>query len=316
MKKAIVVGAAVVLAVAAVGTGVWIGLRLFRGHGTGGQEAARASQRDEDAAPPVEPSLSILLNGAPKARTVSGGPLYVTIAVTERHAVNVAAKLEVLRARAGRSAGNVRALEQTKAAIAGLEGRGKLALGEAGRPWAAAVRMTLKPAAGGEAAVWKLRALGAAASAVELDAESSADVEAVPAAPVAVGEYEVRACLGATGSWKGTACSETAQLTVLADSGALTAEEKDALERQAARVALLGEDWKELERIGKGMVGRDKVEGHMALGDAMYGQKEWQKALDHYTAARAALPPRRNGEVPRGLSMRISQLLVMLAGEE
>jgi hypothetical protein len=64
------------------------------------------------------------------------------------------------------------------------------------------------------------------------------------------------------------------------------------------------------------MVGRDKVEGHMALGDAMYGQKEWQKALDHYTAARAALPPRRNGEVPRGLSMRISQLLVRLAGEE
>jgi hypothetical protein len=152
-----------------------------------------------------------------------------------------------------------------------------------------------------------------------LDAESSAEIylapEPGPWAALKAGRYEVRACLTSSGEWKGTACSLAAQLTVVESAALLTAEQRDAADQHAARTALLAQDWAELDRRGRVLLARDNFSGHMALGDACFGQQKWDQALAHYTAARSAWS-RKDHEVPRSLNNRISQLLEILGADE
>ena len=289
----------------------------------------RATQQDEDAAPAPEPSVTVLVNGRADTLVVRGGPLAVTVAATQRHAVNVQSRLRLLRARELRPGLDPHSLQRTRASIAALEGAAQLRLGDAAHPWTQAVQVTLRPLAGGEPVPWALRQLTSQASGGEgkiaaqgaalLDAESSAEVHLTPElgpwSVLKAGVYELRACLTASGEWKGTSCSPPAQLTVVESEALLTAEQLDAVNHQAARVALLAKDWAELERRGKSLLARDKFAGYTALGDAYFGQKNWDQALTHYTAARADWPA-KNGDVPRTLNFRISQLLQILGAEE
>ena len=323
MKKLLLIVAVVLLLCAGFGGIYWGVGRLRDALGPGGREL-RASQQDEDAAPPSEPSLSVQVNGQSEVTLVAGGPLYVTIAASGRNAVNIESKLVLLRARvarlskqAQRSTADEQALVRTRTSIAALEAAARLTLGEAARPWTEALRVNLRNLTRGPAGHWELRVLAPASGAgpVVLDAASAVEVHMVPEqATLEPGRYEVQACLGATGTWKGTACSAPLLMAVEAHREALTGAQRDALDAQAARLALLAGQWEELERLGQALLARDKVAGHTALGDAHYGQQHWQQSLEHYTAARAALP-RGKGEPPQVLTRRISFLLEKLDTE-
>jgi hypothetical protein len=287
----------------------------------------RTTQQDEDAAPPPEPSVSIQLNGSEGATVARGGPLSVTVAAAHRHAVNIESRLRILRARAQRPGIGQQPLQQTRTAVAALETASRLQLGDAARPWTLAVQVTLRSLDGGDPAPWALRILTSQASSgaakppgvAVLDAESSAEVHLTPDpgpwAMLKAGRYEVRACLAPSGEWKATACSPPVQLTVVDSESQLAAQQRDDVDRQAARVALLAADWAELERRGNALLPRDKVAGHTALGDAFFGRQDWDRSLSHYTAARAAWP-RSNYEPPRMLNIRIARLLVILGADE
>ncbi len=326
MKKAMQM-AAVVLAFVVAGGFYWWVATWLRDRLAPPAAELRATQQDEDAAPAPEPSVSVQLNGSEDATAARGGPLTVTVAATHRHAVNIESRLRVLRARAQRPGIGQQWLQRTQAAVATLEASAHLRLGEASRPWTQAVQVTLRPLEGGEPSPWALRILTSLASSgaakapgvAVLDSENAAEVHLTPEpgpwATLKAGRYEVRACLAPSGEWKATACSAPAQITVVDSETLLTANQRDAVERNAARVALLAEDWVELERRGNALLVRDKVAGHTALGDAFFGRRNWDKALSHYTAARAAWP-RSNYEAPRTLNIRISRLLEILGADE
>ena len=328
MKKTITV-VALVVACGLAGGIYWWGAKWVLARLAPAAVELRATQQDEDAAPAPEPSVSVQVNGSADAVVARGGPLSVTVAATQRHAVNVESRLRLLRARAQWPGLDQQSLQRTQAAVAALEAAVQLRLGDAARPWTQAVQVTLRPLSGGEPAPWALRKLTSQASGgagkvaapglAVLDAESSAEVhftpEPGPWAALQLGQYEVRACLTASGEWKGEVCAPPAQLTVVESEARLTAEQRDAVDHCAARVALLAEDWTELERRGKALLARDQVAGHQALGDASFGRKNWDEALTHYTAARAAWS-RKNRDVPRALNIRISQLLKILGAEE
>jgi hypothetical protein len=327
MKKTTIL-MTVLLLIAWAGSIFWAAWELRSAFAPRSIVAQRVSQQDEDAAPAPEPAVALLVNGQPEATVVSGGPLYLTVSATGRHAVNVEAKVQLLRRRAERLAGQAKrsaadeqALPRVRAAIAALEAASRLTLGDAAHSWTEAVQVKLRPLAGGGAAPWALRTLaspGAAGpgTAAVLDAQNSVEAQMVPAsAAPAAGDYEAQACLGATGQWKGTACSEPVRISVVAEMG-LTAVQRDELDRQAARAALLTGDWAELQRRGQALLARDKVAGHTALGDAFFGQQRWAQALEHYTSARAAYPRRNGVEAPHALNLRISRLLEILETEQ
>jgi hypothetical protein len=287
----------------------------------------RATQQDEDAVPPPEPSVSVQLNGSGGATVARGGPLTVTVAAAHRHAVNIESRLRILRARAQRPGIGQQSIQQTRTAVAALEAASRLRLGDAARPWTQSVQVTLRSLDGGDPAPWTLRILASQSSSgaantpgmAVLDAENAAEVHLAPQpqpwATLKAGRYEVRACLAPGGEWKATACSQPVQLTVVESDSQLTAQQRDDTDRHAARVALLGADWAELERRGNALLPRDKVAGHIALGDAFFGRQVWDKSLSHYTAARAAWP-RGNCEPPRMINIRIARLLAILGADE
>lgn len=312
--KAAIAGLLVVFAVE-----VYFGARWWMGRQRAEAPAGRVSLKDEDAAPAPEPALSVLVNERESAMVARGGPLWVTVAVTQRHASNVAAKLKLLRARLVRAAGDEEALKKTRASVAALEGAMRLRVGGAGRAWTEAVEVTLRPAAGGAETRWALRVLAARASSADgtamLDEESSAEAQLAPEAVLEPGDYAVRACLGDSGAWKGRACSELARLTVVAAAEQLGAERLARVDGEAARVALLKKDWAELERRGRALLARDAAAGHMALGDAYFGQEKWEPALAEYAAARG-LWTKRGGEAPHALHIRMARLLEKLGAEE
>jgi hypothetical protein len=329
MRKTILV-VALVVACGLAGGIYWWGAKWVRARLAPAAVELRATQQDEDAAPAPEPSVSVQVNGREDAVVAQGGPLSITVAATQRHAVNVESRLRLLRARAQRPGLDQQSLQRTQAAVAALEAAVQLRLGDSAHPWTQAVQVTLRPLAGGApAAPWALRMLtsqgsggagkAAAPGQAVLDGESSAEVhftpEPGPWAALQAGQYEVRACLTASGEWKGEVCAPTTQLTVVESEALLTTEQHIAVDHDAARVALLAKDWAELERRGKALLARDQVAGQTALGDASFGRKNWDESLNHYTAARAAWS-RKNSDVPRALNIRISQLLKLLGAEE
>jgi hypothetical protein len=310
--------AAIAALLVVLGVEVYFAARWWMGRERAAAPAERVSLKDEDAAPAPEPALSVLVNERESAMVMRGGPLWVTVGVTQRHAVNVAAKIRLLRGRQTKVAGD-EPNKKLQAAVAALEGAMRLKVGGGGRAWTEALEVALRPVAGGTETRWALRVLAARPQGGDgtamLDEESSAEAQLAPETVLESGDYVVRACLGDSGAWKGRACSELARLTVVGSVEQLGAEQRARMDAEAVRVALLKRDWGELERRGKAMMARDAAAGRMALGDAYFGQEKWEQSLNEYAAARA-LWTKRGGEAPHALHIRMARLLEKLGAEE
>lgn len=246
----------------------------------------RAMMRDQNVPRPLEPSLALQVNDGREAVVFAETPLWLSVGVV-----------------------NAAALNETAAAPRSIK------LGDAARPWTAAVELVTPDGHGAEPKrPFPVPLLGTAPAAVELDAVRSTEALFGAASPVvAPGSYLVTACLGATGSWKGRVCSSPVKLTVTARPAQLTPEQELAIARQTGRFGLLAGDPLALETAGRRMLAADKtsVEGHMYFGEARYRQEKWREALGELTAARAELARQHPGplERPSALDVRIGQLL-------
>ena len=132
------------------------------------------------------------------------------------------------------------------------------------------------------------------------------------------GAYSIAACLGATGSWSGRACSDAVKLTVEPRPGKLTPDQQLALDRQKARYGLEAGDYDAVEAYGRDLVKANpkSVPGHIYLGDAALGKGKNDAALQEYLTASAQFDRQYPNaqEQPIYLITRISQLLEKPAG--
>ncbi len=244
--------------------------------------APRAMMRDENVPRPVEPSVAFEINEGDEAAVLAGNPLWFTVGVSNAAAVNERA--------AGRTPRPI-------------------TLGEAARPWTAAVEFR------GVAAP---PLLGAAPGApIELGTMRSAEASfGWKAAALAAGTYSVAACLGPTGSWKGRVCSAPVRLIVQARPPALAAGQELEIARQTGRFGLRAGDAEALDSAGRRLVAANpgSIDGRLYLGEARYQQGKWEQALAQFAAARAEFARQHpNGpEGPRFLSARIGQLMEKL----
>ena len=158
--------------------------------------------------------------------------------------------------------------------------------------------------------------MGQPAPSVELDAHARASAVFGAAIDAPPGDYAVVACLGATGSWQGRACSEPVQLTITPAQARLAAPDRVALAGRAGRFALLAGDAKGLEENGRQLVAADpgSVMGHIYLGEAGFERGQFPAALAEFGAARAAFRRRHPNayEPPVFLNLRINQTMAQM----
>ncbi|MGA2169379.1 MAG: hypothetical protein ABSG62_14310 [Terracidiphilus sp.] len=159
-----------------------------------------------------------------------------------------------------------------------------------------------------------LQPIGDRTSIVVFDTVKTAQANfGVAPAGIAPGTYSIVACLGATGSWQGRVCSGAVKLTVEAQPGKLTSEQRLTLDRQKARYGLLAGDYNAIESYGRELVKADPKSGpgHICLGEAALGKDKTDVALREFVTARALYKRQQPdaGEQPVYLNLRINQLL-------
>jgi hypothetical protein len=324
MKKLIVSMLVLLVAVGAV-VGAWFFWRGRRRTPSRGPEL-RAMMRDVDAPRPIEPSIGLQVNETREATVFSGTPVWFTVNANNTAAINelaaapvLAAKLAALTEDVAQGKASPRELERLRAVYEQRRAPATIRLGDAARPWTAAVQFLVRDEKGSEQPLsFEVKPLGNLSSTVELDAVNSTEASfGTASANVIPGTYSIVACLGATGSWQGRVCSGPVKLSVLARPEHLTPEQQEALDRQSARFGLLVGDYQAVENYGRKLVGTDpsSIPGHIYLGEAKFGQQKWSEALEEYTTARAEFNRQHPDAVerPQLLNARINQLLEKLS---
>jgi hypothetical protein len=324
MKK--LIGFAVLLLLAG---GVGVGIRLlWRGHpATGKLPELKAVMKDEDEPRPIEPSLAIQVNEVKEASIFAGTPVWFQVDASNQAAMNDAARTQELAARmahlrAAAAQGHARP-ELLKQAMADYEKRtapSTITLGDASHRWTDAVQFVVRDDKGGEKPLsLAVKLLGSPPETAALDVVNTAEAAfGVTAADLAPGTYSIAACLTATGSWHGRACSNAVKLTVEPRPDELTADQVLALDRQKARYGLEAGDYDAVEAYGRDLVkaNPDSVTGHTYLGDAALGRNHTDVALEEYLTASAQYDQQYPNaqEQPIYLITRISQLIEKSSG--
>jgi hypothetical protein len=264
----------------------------------------RAMMLDEDVLRPLEPSVALQVNDAQEATIFAESPLWFTVGINNPAAVNEASATQ---ARSKKKP----AQEQSKQPRV-------ITIGDATRPWIAAIELVIPD---GHGSVLKLQTLmpspGSSSSTIELDAMKSAEaVYGTVSAQLAPGDYMITAWLGATGLWKGRVCSNTIKLKVVSRPRTFSPEQELEIARQTGRFGLLAEDPQSLETSGRRMLAADEhsIQGHIYVGEAKYHQGKWAEALEQFTAARSEFARQHPNayEHPKAINARISQILEKL----
>jgi hypothetical protein len=311
----------------AVGAG--IGTRvLWRAHRSVGKlPELKAVMKDEDEPRPVEPSLAIQVNEAREASVLAGTPVWFQVDVSNRAAMNDVARtrelaVRIARLHAATAQGRARPelLEQAMADQKKRTAPSTITLGDASHRGTDAVQFVVRDDKGGEKPLpLAVRLLGSPPGTATLDLVNTAQAAfGVVAADLAPGTYPVAACLAATGSWHGRACSDAVKLTVEPRPDALTEDQRLALDRQRARYGLEAGDYDAVEAYGRDLVKADpdSVPGHIYLGDAALGKNRDDVALEEYLTASAHYDQQYPDaqEQPVSLITRISQLIRKSSG--
>jgi len=310
----------VLLLVAGLGLGIWFW--WHSSHTTGKLPALRAVMKDEDEPRPIEPSLALQVNEDKDAIVFAGTPVWFQVNADNANAINDLAGTELLAAKVTRLQAEVAQKkappEMLQRATADLQKRrapSAITLGDASRPWTEAVQFVVRDDKGGEKPLGlALKALGDQRNTVELDTRKTVQANfGVASADLAPGSYSIVACLGATGSWHGRACSAVVNLTVLIRPGKLAPEQQLALDRQKARYGLQAGDYKAIEDYGNKLVAADPSSGpgHIYLGEAALGKDKLDVALREFLTARSLYNQQKANatERPVYLNARINQLL-------
>jgi hypothetical protein len=321
MKKRTVTILVLVL-IAAVVLTVWHARRTHRSPTRGNMPPLRAMMMDEDAPRPIEPSLGLRVNEEQEATVFAGTAVWFSVNVANAAAMNdlggtrvLAGKITHLTFDVAQGKAPPEELQRATADYQKRTAPSTITLGDASHPWTDAVQFLVRDDQGGEKPLpLALKPLGDQDSTIELDTIRTAQANFGNAsAEIAPGTHSIVACLGATGSWHGRACSDPVKLTVSAPSGELTPEQELSLDRQQARFALLAADYGALEMYGRKLVERDSnsILGHMYLGEAKLGEEKWDDALREFVTARAQffVQHPNNLEPPTYLNYRINQVL-------
>jgi hypothetical protein len=319
MKK--LIGIVVVLLLAAgLGLGIWLRWRASRA--TGKLPELRAVMKDEDEPRPIEPSLALQVNEGEEATVFPGTPVWFQLHAANEAAMNDVAGTRLLAAKIARmqsdaAQGHARP-EALRRALTDYQKRtapSTITLGDASHPWTDSVQFLVRDDKGGEKPLsLALKPLGGQSATVKLDTLYTAQANFGSAsADIAPGTYSIAACLGATGSWSGRACSDAVKLTVEPRPAKLTPDQQLALDRQSALYGLEAGDYDAIERYGRELVKADKNSGpgHLYLGEAALGKGKNDVALQEFLTARM-LYDRQNPnaeEQPVYLDTRINQLL-------
>ncbi len=286
----------------------------------------RAYMQDEDADLPDEPAVGLTVNDSDEPVLVANAPMLFTVGVANPRANQRATSLTSLSDKIK----SLSAMPQTP----GTAKRLKLAsddyqkklkasaftIGDSTHAWSEALHIVQHNGSTNTPLLFALQGFDAAKpQPVTLGAANA--VEATYGAavtPLAPGSYSFAACLGPTGSWQGTSCSDPVQVKVVSDIAELTPEQQAAFTRHTAHYATLTKDWNKLEQIAKMMAVKDPFFGRISLGDAKFGQQKWKEALAEYVAARAMLK-RQNPDLPeepRYLNERITQVVRNMQDQE
>jgi len=249
----------------------------------------RAMMRDEDEARPIEPSVSLGVNEHASARVFVGTAVWFTVGISNAAAADEIASSRVLAERLSNMSDEEPGRAQLQAHYSQRSVPTKIVIGSPDHPWTDAIQLLVRDKQGAERPFGlALQRLGNTENVEGLDAENAARVNfgavSLKAAP---GTYSLVACLTATGSWKGRACSDSVQLTVKERAGNLSRQQQQELDEQGARYALLASDTAGLEEYGRRLLSADpkSISGHIYLGEANYGQAKWQEAFDEFNAA-------------------------------
>lgn len=282
MKKLTAGGIAALALIA--GAAAWYFLRSGSAGSRPDNSELRAMMRDENAPRKMEPSVVIQVNDAGPVEAPAGTPVWVSVNITNSAAANEVA--------AGR---------------AGVDGTppGALTLGDARKQWSDAVEIRVRGANGAPVAGWPWKRLDKPGPTLKIDAESGGTVTfGIAALEAAPGEYNISACLGQTGEWKGSACSEAAVLKV--------SERGEIAPERGARFAFLTGDAAGLENYGRKLLAADRNSpaGLVYVAEASFQRGEWAEALRRYSAARSAYFRQKgpNAEAPIFTLRRISQI--------
>jgi hypothetical protein len=310
MKKPIF--AIALVSLVAAGLGVWYLYRHWHSPRRTHFEL-KATMRDEDAPRPIVPSVGLQVNDAHAVTAGAGTPVWFTVGVNNAAAYNEISAAGEIADRLKRMSANAPGRAQLQADYRARLAPARIVLGDAAHPWAGAVQLLLAGAANTTLS-FAPPLVGQSAPTVELDAHASVRVvfgaAALDAPP---GDYAVVACLGATGTWQGRACSEPVKLTITPAPAHLALPDRVALAERGGRFALLAEDAKGLEENGRQLVAADpsSVMGHLYLGEAGFERGQFALALTEFGAARAAFRRRHPNayEPPVFLNVRINQIL-------
>ncbi|SPE17562.1 hypothetical protein SBA5_1030008 [Candidatus Sulfotelmatomonas gaucii] len=313
------------LLAAGLGLGIWHWWRASRA--TGKLPELRAVMKDEDEPRPIEPTLALQVNEDEEATVFPGTPVWFQLSAANEAAMNdvagtrmLAAKIERLKSDVAQGHAPPESLQRAMADYQKRTAPSTITLGDASHPWTEAVQFVVRDDQGGEKPLpFALKLLGDQSATVKLDTVYTAQTNfGNRSVDIAPGTYSIAACLGATGSWRGRACSDAVKLTVELRPGKLTPDQQLALDRQKARYGLLAGDYDAIESYGRELVKADKNSGpgHIYLGEAGLGKVKNDVALQEFVTARM-LYNRQNpnvGEQPMYLITRINQLLEKMLG--
>ncbi len=326
MKK-LIAFIVVLLLAAGLGLGIWLSWRASRA--TGKLPELRAVMKDEDEPRAIEPSLALQVNEGKEATMFPGTPVWFQLGAANEAAMNdvagmrmLAAKIERLKSDAAQGHAHPEVLQRALADYQKRTAPSTITLGDDSHPWTDAVQLLVRDGQGGENPLpFALKPLGDQSATVKLDTLYTAQANFGNASgDIKPGTYSIAACLGATGSWHGRACSDVVKLTVEPPPGKLTPDQQLALDRQKARYGLLAGDYDAIERYGRELVRADKnsVPGHIYLGEAALGKEKPDAELQEFLTA-SALYSRQTpnaSEQPEYLDTRINQLLETMVGNK
>jgi len=276
----------------------------------------KATMRDEDAPRPIVPSVGLQVNDAHAATAGAGTPVWFTVGVNSAAAYNELTAAEEIADRLKRMSANAPGRARLQADYQARSAPAKIVLGDAAHPWTGAVQLLLAGAANTPLS-FAPPLVSQPAPTVELDAHASERVvfgaAALDAPP---GDYTVVACLGATGTWQGRACSEPVKLTITPAQARLATADRVALAERGGRFALIAGDAKGLEENGRQLVAADpgSVMGHLYLGEAGFERGQFARALTEFGAARSAFHRRHPNayEPPVFLNVRTNQIMALM----
>jgi hypothetical protein len=319
MKKLIGI-IVVLLLVAGLGLGIW---RWWHwSHATGKLPELRAVMMDEDEPRPIEPSLSLQVNEEHEATVFVGTQVWFQLDAANTNAMNdvagtrvLAVKIEHLKQEAAQGTANSAALQRALADYQKRTASTTITLGDASHRWTDAVQFLLRDPAGSEKPLpLALKQIGYQSNIAQLDTIKTVQAAfGIASADMEPGTYSIVACLGATGSWQGRACSQAVKLTVEPRPGKLAADQQLALDRQKAHYGLEAGDYDAIESYGRELVKANPKSGpgHLYMGEAALGKNNTDLALREFVTARA-LYKRQNPdavEQPVYLNLRIGELL-------